>query len=293
MKKLILLLVIGFAFKTTFAQIPNAGFEILDTSNAAENWGFGGIISAGLCDSVLSDGPAFALSTQAHSGIYAMELRNTLCYATPNSNYAGYVTSQRIDTNVWVGTSTMMPINILPKRINFYYLFNQNNFSDSAVCTFRIYNISNQEIGSAIVKIWEVNTTYKMAGGNVTYDSIFWGLTPDHYTLRFENKTDYSTAHVGTRLLIDDVAFGNAISGINENEKIDAINIYPNPTSTYFNIFGIEANATISIKDITGKEIITAKNINQINTEQIESGIYLVNIKTKLRTITKKILIQH
>ena len=79
--------------------------------------------------------------------------------------------------------------------------------------------------------------------------------------------------------------------GINEQEEINSINIYPNPTQDIatLQIAAITAEEIeISITDILGKTIYQQKrvinsglNTVEINVSSIESGMYVVNIKTK------------
>jgi hypothetical protein len=204
------------------------------------------------------------------------------------------VVSQRQDTNLWVGTSIFMPINTRPERINFYYRYAQNNYNDSAICNFSIYDINNQELGTAEVKVWKINLTYEMAGANIFYYPGFESLIPHHFTLRFNNWTAASIPHVGTRLLIDDIAFGNKIATINETSKIYQIYIYPNPSNDYFMITGLAAEEEITIKDAAGKSIASIKNnINGNDIHQLQNGVYFVSYKANNMQFNQKIIVVH
>ena len=83
-------------------------------------------------------------------------------------------------------------------------------------------------------------------------------------------------------------------TGINENE-IAGINVYPNPAKDRINIEGTEIKS-VSICDITGREIAEYKNNGEntmnISTEMLESGNYMVVIKTNDgKSTTQRIVI--
>ena len=83
-------------------------------------------------------------------------------------------------------------------------------------------------------------------------------------------------------------------TGIDENE-IAGINVYPNPAKDRINIEGTEIKS-VSICDITGREIAEYKNNGEntmnISTEMLESGNYMVVIKTNDgKSTTQRIVI--
>jgi len=83
--------------------------------------------------------------------------------------------------------------------------------------------------------------------------------------------------------------------GINDNNSLASLNLYPNPTK---NSFQIEKNTTINLKSITiynALGAILAKQEHPINTVDISSlnnGILFVKLETNKGTITKKIVKQ-
>ncbi|MFL2579411.1 MAG: T9SS type A sorting domain-containing protein [Parvicellaceae bacterium] len=82
--------------------------------------------------------------------------------------------------------------------------------------------------------------------------------------------------------------------GINENVT-NNVSIYPNPTSDVLNI-STNSNdlSELIIKDITGK-IVFNKNFNTnitVNTENYAKGVYLINVKNNLGTVSEKITVQ-
>lgn len=76
------------------------------------------------------------------------------------------------------------------------------------------------------------------------------------------------------------------------NAKAEIISLYPNPTSDYIMVPSSLVNTNYTIHDITGKQV--AQGL--ISSEKIElnlkSGMYLLNIKTDLSSITKKVVVK-
>ena len=76
-------------------------------------------------------------------------------------------------------------------------------------------------------------------------------------------------------------------SGINEiNPKMDAINIFPNPTNNEFYIDNLPLKSTYSVTDVSGK-LILSKTLNAGGKAKIEmnnaaNGIYFVKVETEL-----------
>ena len=87
------------------------------------------------------------------------------------------------------------------------------------------------------------------------------------------------------------------VTGENENTDIqDNVSLYPNPGKNYLNIkseFDIES---ISIYNMSGEMVFEKNNLKETNVKYdistFKSGVYLINIKTAVRVITKKIVIQ-
>lgn len=78
-----------------------------------------------------------------------------------------------------------------------------------------------------------------------------------------------------------------------ENERINTVKVYPNPSNGILNIeteFNID-NGSFSLFDITGREIINQKlnhNLTVVNTEFLEKGNYILVIKDDEGSIVAK-----
>ena len=83
--------------------------------------------------------------------------------------------------------------------------------------------------------------------------------------------------------------------GITANAR-DLINIYPNPSNGQFLISNSELMKEIIITDLQGKNVYVNRNLNSnylnIELDNLERGMYLVNIISENGIITKSVIIQ-
>lgn len=95
---------------------------------------------------------------------------------------------------------------------------------------------------------------------------------------------------------------GGTSAGVNEYQMLDAINIYPNPTTGVFNIAITEAKfseMTINVIDIQGKVVYSSvdKNVSsnynkQINLEGLSKGLYYIKLNSDKGVKVQKLIIQ-
>ena len=82
--------------------------------------------------------------------------------------------------------------------------------------------------------------------------------------------------------------------GINES-VVNKVSIYPNPTSDVLNI-STNSNelSKLTIKDISGKIVLSQKFNTKvtISTENYSKGVYLIDVKNNLGTVSEKISVQ-
>lgn len=89
-----------------------------------------------------------------------------------------------------------------------------------------------------------------------------------------------------------DLILNNGILNLNESIKNREIKIYPNPVGDYIAVEG-EGVLSYSLSDLHGKIISKGKlKNNKINFKNSEIGVYLLNLKTKFGSVSKKIVIQ-
>jgi hypothetical protein len=89
----------------------------------------------------------------------------------------------------------------------------------------------------------------------------------------------------------------NGLSGINEPSNLNSINVYPNPSEGLFEIdFGkITGNKTITIYNLTGKQIFTSNTKNdflELSLIEKSKGVYFLNIQTEQGNKNTKLILQ-
>lgn len=93
-----------------------------------------------------------------------------------------------------------------------------------------------------------------------------------------------------------------SLVGVDENEALNSISVFPNPTTGLFNVSTTNANFTellINIFDIQGQEVFNALEKNnssnytkQINLEGLAKGLYYIKLTTGFGVKTQKLIIQ-
>jgi hypothetical protein len=129
-------------------------------------------------------------------------------------------------------------------------------------------------IGSAI------SLTTSSAGGNYYYYFYDWNITMAPVTCPGEREP--ATAFVTI--------------GINEITT-DGFSIYPNPANEVINVRPTSVTSTygIEIIDVTGRIILTDKNVSgltTLNVNQFNAGVYFIRLTVGDKTTTQRIVIQ-
>jgi PKD repeat protein len=111
--------------------------------------------------------------------------------------------------------------------------------------------------------------------------------TPGTYnvSLTASNSTGNNSYTRSSYITVDDC---NAI----EDDFASKINIYPNPTDGILNIELPEANATLKISNILGKEVISmqlSSDHTVIDLNSLSAGMYFVEIQLSEAKIVSKI----
>jgi len=85
----------------------------------------------------------------------------------------------------------------------------------------------------------------------------------------------------------------NIVTSITETNNND-ISVFPNPTNDFVYIKGLSQNSELIITDCTGRELINQKTNNNvlINLTNVPSGMYILNVVTENKRITKFKLIK-
>jgi PKD repeat protein len=133
---------------------------------------------------------------------------------------------------------------------------------------------------------------------------IITNITSTFWVNDFRFKFQF-TGGGGNTLYIDDINLYNSNTtalGVEENEFINAVQLFPNPTTDYANLtFNLleSANVQINVVDMIGKTVQVLANNNlssgaqrfEINTTNLSKGIYLINIVIDGQTVTHKLIV--
>ena len=114
--------------------------------------------------------------------------------------------------------------------------------------------------------------------------------------VRFKGKSAY-----GNNLFIDDININTTVTSVNENSLVSGLSVYPNPatvnTNVAFNLNEV-SNVVINVTNTLGQTVYTENlgNVNgnqnvQINTSNLEAGMYLVNVTVNGEVSTKRITV--
>lgn len=127
---------------------------------------------------------------------------------------------------------------------------------------------------------------YSNSGGTWT---LFYKVY-DTYDANFNQTSYYSQSSDGTWAnTLKEEYFWNNFETSNINSIENNILVYPNPSSKILNIKTSEP-INIKIFNINGKLILNT-NQNNIDISMLKKGIYLIEIKNKKNTATKKIIV--
>lgn len=147
------------------------------------------------------------------------------------------------------------------------------------------------------------NTTTPLTGTGTTANN--FPLIPATFTvpsdavvgnLRMRIKTNYfPTTNNTTQLAALSSACSNVINGQSEDhiltvnaqqslavsdiDKTGNLSVYPNPFSDILNISDIKGVKSISINDISGREVKSLVPAREINLSDLKTGLYIVNLK--------------
>jgi len=185
---------------------------------------------------------------------------------------------------------------------NYYYFYNWGiEYISSCKSEKQTVKAIINNIPTANFNYNQHNNTVEFINNTDSATSYIWNFNdnntsteknPTHIYLDTGNYIVNLTASniCGSNIYIDTVH----ISIVNIENKIlnNTIKIYPNPiTNSYLNIESDNNIISISIIGIDGKTIINAKNTNIINVSDLNTGTYLIYIKTEKNNVIKTVIV--
>jgi hypothetical protein len=183
---------------------------------------------------------------------------------------------------------------------------------------------ATKNCGGTWTDVWSIgNTALANASGGVTsanfvpasFEWVYYDITTypafnqfkneSNVKFRFYFKEDVGGSGYGNRLYLDEVNFKPVTSttGINEITRSIGLNVYPNPTSSAFNIaftLSDAAKVKYSLTSVTGQVILaetqrdyaTGKHDISINENSaLTPGIYFVNFEMNGVKMNRKLII--
>jgi hypothetical protein len=304
MKKVFLLLMLSaFAFIANVnAQIPNSDFESNLYDGSLGNWGNVYLMSVTIDDStgvshgdsIIYDGPFYALSNDAHTGNGALELRNAYNYTTGQGIIGAAGADDDSVFSSWSSLS-IIEAQIHPTELNFYYKHLPVN-GDTAVARLFLFDQAGNQVGGATAFMIGNVSTYTYSSTPVVYTSLD---TVYLYALSFSNyyseADDPTQCSLGSRTLIDDVSFTFS-TGVNELENSIDFSISPNPVSDRLMVKHNSKQALqFEIIDLTGK-VLQAGTMNSMQPIEMQNklaaGIYILSLQNEKVKVQRKFVVE-
>ncbi|TDX86001.1 T9SS type A sorting domain-containing protein [Epilithonimonas xixisoli] len=118
-------------------------------------------------------------------------------------------------------------------------------------------------------------------GTNYTTENTTW----KEITLALPNKSaTYYIAFEGTSnwargINLDDISiYNDATMAVSDINKVN-ISVYPNPFTDVLNISDVKGVKSVSVNDISGREVKSLAPSAELNLSSLKAGLYIVNLK--------------
>jgi hypothetical protein len=153
---------------------------------------------------------------------------------------------------------------------------------------------TNLEVVTGNIFFYNVDNSFAQVGSTITLSGPSFTNLTGPITLRFYG---WNSEQVAGNFGIDDVVISGAIATMSSSSfnAIEGLAMYPNPLKGDTLFFTSTANAdkSVQIYDILGKEVLSSKEINStMNVSGLAAGVYLVKITEEGKTATKKLVIE-
>ncbi len=277
------------------AQVPNGTFETLNTENRISQWAKNYLMSVVIDttgevtgDSIVFDNPdnqLYRATTDAHSGVYALEMTNGFNYTT-NSGYVGgaFLASSDFYSAIFPEMVYVDPIQ--PETFSFYYKYFPQA-TDSAIAVLTLFDSDLNQIGQTSVVLGGTVSDYTLVSLPIQYDV----LAPvNAMSITFATATPSNQPTPGTRFIVDDVELSGNLS-VEESEMEFAM--FPNPANSAF-LINSGSEAEISIFTASGTEMeVSFTPEGKVDCSAWANGCYLVKLTNDDKTSTRRIVVSH
>lgn len=207
----------------------------------------------------------------------------TYTWSSPSgtgNTYTATPTSTGVTVYTVVGTSSLGCTSTKTVSVNTRALPNISaNATSTSICSGESVTLFG--IGGGL-------NTYTWTGG-VTNGTAFQPTTTETYTVS-------STGAFNNCVNSDEITITvNTCTGIDEmTNNSSVITVKPNPNNGVFNINSKLSNYTITIIDVTGREVFKRSSFNensQIDVSDLQNGVYYIQISNGKQQATQKMLI--
>jgi hypothetical protein len=123
------------------------------------------------------------------------------------------------------------------------------------------------------------------------------GITAGDYTQDKFIPGNSITPFTG-EILVHDLKIGTFVSGTSDAAVESSLEVYPNPASESVNVsFKATNNANVTLSDVLGNTVYTTSTIAgenniAVNTSDLSSGLYILNIATDKGSVSRKVSIK-
>lgn len=304
MKTIKTLLIVFFAGTiTAIAQIPNGGFEEWTIQDGIEI-----PIEPWITNNLLEKPAGVSYNPVTKStdhypdnvGNYSIKMENSTSYLSEDGepmpywacSYGYSVTAFYPGYN-----GPVFPINGHPNSLCGYYKFLPQN-NDTMVFSISLYH--NGDVVSSAT----------LSDNSTVSDWTSFSILLPEYTTADSAQIGFSAFYSELGLLpggpygnsilqIDNLSFDNLITGISEQDSENtAWLLYPNPASDIIKVNidnMIHTDLMLNIYTITGtlvKSELLVNSNRQMNIEDLNNGVYMVEIKSEKFTEIQKVIIQ-
>ena len=171
----------------------------------------------------------------------------------------------------------------LPTNIDLSFEDNRLTSLDASANTALTYlNCSNNQLTSLDVR-----------NGNNTALGYFNSANNPDLSCITVDAADYSTANWtnkdATSKFVNNEAECEALS-VADNPFELGISVYPNPTANYLFITGNKTPISVSIYNLLGKKLISAKNINKVDVKELSNGVYIIIISNGTNQTSRRFI---
>ncbi|MCD6068500.1 MAG: hypothetical protein K0S33_3326 [Bacteroidetes bacterium] len=257
---IVLLAVFGFMAK---AQVPNSGFESLNSNNNTSYWGEAHLLvfhvdSNGVFhgDSIVWDDPGSRLyfpTTDAYQGMYALEMRNAFNYTTGSMMVGNArLSGDSVDYSAFGGV--YVPVSQHPLDLSFYYKYFPAG-PDTAIAYITVNDSNGTEIANLLIEIMDTASSYTYISRHINYTL---PGTAAYITMGFSNSKPGSPVTFGTRFQVDEVN----LQSVGLKQAVDTkefIDCYPVPVTDKLYLKSKDLNAIkrVRVVNALGEEMLS------------------------------------